>query len=128
MEAVSDIRNRYGSAALTAAVVVGIVLVLLGYKSVAKGFVLGTLFSILNFVLIAAFLPRTLGRTRRQTFLFSLFSIGFRFSLLAVPLILSLRSEALSVMGVVPGLLMVQGAIVADHLYRLVADRRKPPA
>jgi ATP synthase protein I len=128
MEAVSDIRNRYGSAALAVAVVVGILLVLLGYKPVAKGFVLGTLFSILNFVLIAEFLPRTLGRTQRQTFLFSLLSIAFRFSLLAVPLILSLRSEAFSVTGVVPGLLMVQGTIFADHLYRLAADRRKPPA
>lgn len=128
MEAVNDIRNRYGSAALATAVVVGLLLVLLGYKALAKGFVLGTLFSIVNFVLIAQFLPRSLGRGRRQAVAFSLVSIGLRYCLLAVPLVVSLRSDAFHTAGVVPGLLMVQATIFADHFYRVLADRRKPSA
>jgi hypothetical protein len=128
VEGVSDIRNRYGSAALAAAVILGIVLVVFGYKPEAKGFVLGTLFSILNFALIAAFLPGTLHRTQRQAVWFSLFSIALRFSLLAVPLVIALRSVSFSLIGVVPGLLMVQATILADHFGRALMNRRRPPA
>jgi hypothetical protein len=102
---------------MLAALAGAVILLILGEKAVGKGLVLGTLFSVVNFVLMAQLLPLSVGSgSRNKASAAALGSILFRFAVLAVPLIISIRSESIHIIGVVPGLFMVQLALLFDHL------------
>lgn len=101
---------------MAAAIFVGFVLILAGYKPVGKGLVFGTLFSILNFILIGEILPLRMGRSRRGAFIVALASLLLRYALMAIPLAVSLASESFHVFAVIPGLFMVQAVILLDPL------------
>ncbi len=118
METVRAIRNKYCSQAMLAAVAVAVLLLLVGEKALGKGLILGTLFSIVNFVLMAHLIPRTLAGSRTVSSAAAFGSILFRFSLLAVPLVVSLKVDAIHFIGVVVGLFMVQLTLLFDHFVR----------
>jgi hypothetical protein len=117
-DAIRETQKKYGSMALIAAIFVGMFFILLGQKTIAKGLILGTLFSVLNFVLMGQVLPMMIGKTRRTSITYSLGSITFRFALLSLPLILSLKMEALNFAASVVGIFMVQITIFGDHILR----------
>ena len=103
---------------LTLAAVCGGVLFLLGFASEAKGFVLGALFSALNFFLMATFLPMRLGHGQSRSTAISLLSICLRLSLLAIPLILAVKLNQFSLVPTIVGLFMVQAVILVDQIWR----------
>ena len=111
-------QKKYGSTALILAIFTGMFFILIGQKAIAKGLILGTLFSILNFVLMGQVLPMMIAKTRRTSTAYSLGSITFRFVLLAIPLIVSLKTEAFSFAAVVVGIFMVQIIIFGDYILR----------
>lgn len=100
------------------AIFIAIFFILLGQKTIAKGLLLGTLFSVLNFVVIGEILPLLLDKSRRRSVVFSLFSILFRFGLLSIPLILALKMEALNFSAAAIGVFMVQLTIMSDHIWQ----------
>jgi hypothetical protein len=116
MESVKDTQKKYCSLAMIAAILIGLVMILAGQKPVGKGLILGTLFSILNFVLMGETLPIKMGKSRQKAFLFSLGSIGFRYLLMAIPLFLAIKMEQFNLVASICGLFMVQLMILADHL------------
>jgi len=120
-----ELQKKYGSRAMAVAIVVGLILVAVGYKPLAKGLVLGSLFSVINFVLIGETLPARLGKSRRKTFLVALGSILFRYGLMAAPLIVAIKMEQVELATTVAGLFMIQLMILGDHL--LDGFRRKHP-
>ncbi|MBW1888972.1 MAG: hypothetical protein JRF32_00975 [Deltaproteobacteria bacterium] len=115
---ISHTQKRYGTLSMMAAIFMGIFLILLGHKALAKGLILGSLFSVLNFVLMGEILPLLIGHSRKKSSLVSFGSIVFRHGLLAVPLILSLKMEWLDFTTTVIGLFMVQFMIMGDHLVK----------
>jgi hypothetical protein len=117
-DAVRRTQKKYGSMALIAAIFIGMFFILMGEKAVAKGLILGALFSVLNFVLIGQVLPMMIGKTRRTSTAYSLGSITFRFALLAIPLVLSLKTEAFHFAAAAVGIFMVQLMILGDHIVR----------
>ena len=126
-ETLRDIQKRYASRALYVALAVGGALIVAGCKPLGKGLILGTLFSAINFVLIGEMLPWQVdGRGGRRAIGRHLVGVGLRFGLIAVPLVWALRQPQFDLWGVVPGLLMVQAMILADHGVRrwLVRHRR----
>ena len=116
MESVKDTQKKYGSLAVTAAIFIGLVMILAGYKPVGKGLILGSLFSVINFVLMGETLPVKMGTSKHKAFLFSLGSILVRYLLMAIPLFLAIRMEQFSLIASICGLFMVQLMILADHL------------
>ena len=101
---------------MIAAILVGFVMILAGQKSVGKGLVLGTLFSVVNFVLMGETLPVKMGKSRHKAFFFSLGSILFRYLLMAIPLFLAIKMDQFILVASICGLFMVQLMILADHL------------
>ncbi len=85
-----------------------------------KGLVLGTIFSVLNFVLMGESLPYRLGKTKRKTFFVSLGSIYFRYIFLAIPLIIAIKSEEFNLFSVIVGVFAVQMVLLAEHLHSLI--------
>lgn len=109
--------QRYCSLALIMAVTVGGAMMLIGFRPIGKGLILGALFSVLNFILMATALPMRIGLGRGKAFFFSLGSIYLRYALLAIPLALSFKLDPIAVSTVAVGLFMVQIAILGDHLW-----------
>jgi hypothetical protein len=117
MEEVKDIQKKYSSHALIIAIAGAIVLILFDEKAIGKGLVLGTLFSIINFFIMAQTIPLRLAKARSRTRAnaFAFISIFLRFPILAVPLVISLKVDAVDFIGVVIGLFMVQLTMLFHH-------------
>jgi len=125
MESLRQTQKKYCSRAITAAIFAGLFLILVGQKPVGKGLILGTVFSIVNFILMAQMLPHRLGKSKNRTFLFSFGSIVLRYFLLAVPLIIAIKFDQYNFIAVVFGIFMIQFVILVDHLFSLIASRRE---
>mgnify|MGYP001828200513 CR=1 FL=1 len=118
MDPVRQTQKKYGSRAMTIAILAGLVLIMIGQKPAAKGLILGTIFSVINFVLIGQTLPLRLSQSKTRSSLLSLSSIVFRYALMAVPLILAVKLEQLNIAAVIGGLFMIQLVIIADQLIK----------
>ena len=118
-------QKRYCSAAITAAIFAGLLFLLAGQEPVGKGLILGTVFSIVNFILMGETLPYRIGKSKRKTFLLALGSIYFRYIILAIPLIMAIKFEQFNLFAVIIGLFLVQLFIIADHLFRYISSTRK---
>lgn len=119
METIRQLQKKYCSRAMAAAIAIGLVLILAGLRPVGKGLVLGTLFSAINFILMAEFAPHRIGRTSRKGFILSLTSIGLRYILLGIPLAIAIKFDAFDLIGAIIGIFMIQLVILCDHLLRM---------
>jgi hypothetical protein len=124
METIRAAQRKYGSRSMSTAIVIGMVFFLLGHTAVTKGLVLGTLFSVVNFVLMGETLPLKLGRDRRRTFLMSLVSLAIRYLLLAVPLVIAVKSVNFHLPATIVGVFMVQLMIFVEQLFRILPVNR----
>ncbi|MBN2419635.1 MAG: ATP synthase subunit I, partial [Deltaproteobacteria bacterium] len=94
------------------------ILFFMGQKDIGKGLVLGALFSVLNFVIMGILLDRQIAgaqnkfRARSKAFL----SIFFRLTILAIPLVISYKTESINFYGAVAGIFMVQFTILFNNL------------
>jgi len=64
MEPIRQTQKKYCSQALVAAIIAGLLFILAAQKSMGKGLVLGTLFSVVNFVLMGELIPLRLGQSK----------------------------------------------------------------
>jgi asparagine N-glycosylation enzyme membrane subunit Stt3 len=126
MESIRETQKKYCSRAITVAIFVGFFLIIAGQVSVGKGLILGTIFSIINFIIMGETLPLRIGKSKNKTFLLSLVSIFLRYILLAVPLIVAVKFDQYNLISVIVGIFMIQLFILADHLaIHINATRKK---
>jgi hypothetical protein len=125
MESSNQTQKKYGSRAMIVAIIAAFILIIAGLKPIGKGLILGTIFSVINFVLIGQTLPWRLSKTKRKTFFLSLGSVFFRYALLAVPLILAIKFEQFDLPAAIFGIFMIQLVILADYLLNLITSREK---
>ncbi len=121
METIRQIQKKYCSRAITAAIFAGLFLILAGQKPMGKGLILGTFFSILNFILMGETLPLRMGKSKGKTFMLALGSIYFRYIILAIPLIMAIKFEQLNLFAAIFGIFLVQIVILADHFYQYIS-------
>ena len=122
MESVKQTQKKYGSRAIWIAIIVGLCFLLAGQKPVGKALVLGTIFSVINFVLIGQALPLRIGKSKGKTIFISLGSIFCRYILMAVPIVVAVKFEQFDLVGAILGLFMIQFVIMADHVLKLVSS------
>jgi ATP synthase protein I len=77
---------------------------------------LGTIFSIINFILLGKFIPMTLRHSRTKAGLFGLISILIRLVILAVPMILAIKSSSFEFIAVVAGIFTVQAVTFIQYV------------
>jgi hypothetical protein len=116
VEQIKTIQKKYGSLAMLLALGVGIGLFLLGFTPMGKGLILGSIFSVANFILMAESLPSRVGVTRKKATVSSFLWILGRYGLLAVPLFVSMKMEQFNLWATVAGLFMIQMVILADGI------------
>jgi hypothetical protein len=110
---------------MAVAIVIGLGFYLAGQTAATKGLVLGTLFSVINFVLMGETLPLKLGRTQRKTVVFAFLFMVARYVLLALPLVIAVRSDRFHLVAAIVGVFMIQIVILLDHLGRFLPVIRK---
>lgn len=100
-------------------IMAGSLLIAANYSPIGKGLILGTLFSILNFILMGETLSRRMDSSVRKTFAHALGSILFRYTLLAIPFVAAVKSDMFNLFAVLAGVFMVQIMILLDHFTHL---------
>jgi hypothetical protein len=125
METVKQVQKKYISLTLTFSIGVALLLILMGHKPVGKGLILGAIFSVLNFILMGKSIVLKFGRSKAKTFSISIGSIIFRYLLLAIPLIIAVKTEQFNLVAAVLGIFMIQLVILAEHVLTLIPTVRK---
>lgn len=128
MESIRQIQKKYCSKAMTTAIVAGFVLILAGQNAIAKGLVLGTIFSIVNFILMGETLPLKLGKSNRMAFFWSLLSLLMRYAVVAIPLIVAIKFRQFNLIAVICGIFLVQAVILAETLLTTLSSFRNKQA
>jgi ATP synthase protein I len=128
VETLNRFQRQLTRKAFGASVLISVVLFALGYKTVSRGLLLGSLFSVVNFVLMTYALPRQVGYGRRKATGFAMISILLRFALLALPLLIAFKLPMFNWIAVTAGLFAVPLAIYIDKVFlqRLFANRVHP--
>ena len=124
METLRQIQKKYCTRAISAAIFAGLFFILFVQKPIGKGFILGAVFSILNFILMGEALPLKMGKSKGKTFVFSIGSFFFRYLILAVPLIMAIKLEQFNLFAVIIGIFFVQFFIFADHIFNYLSSAR----
>ena len=122
MIAIKRLQRRYGGGALTTAAVLGGAVYLAGYPAVARGLVLGTLFSAVNFLLLGNAVGRNLTERPRGR-VGPLFNRWGRYLLWAVPVILAVKWPSVDLPATIAGVFMVPLLIVLDSVHTLTRGR-----
>jgi hypothetical protein len=122
MESIRQTQKKYCSQAMAAAIIAGLLFILAGQKPMGKGLILGTLFSVINFVLMGELIPLQLGHSKPKTYLVSFGSIIIRYGLLTLPLLVALKFEQFNLWTVICGVFMIQIVILVDHLRKLLSS------
>ena len=125
MRTIKQVQKKYTSIALTLSITVGLLFILMGHKPVGKGLMLGTIFSVLNFILMGKTITLKLGKSKRKIFSISMGSIILRYLLLAIPLIAALKFEQLNLVAAILGIFMIQFVILSEHLLTLIPSLHK---
>lgn len=125
MESIRATQKKYCTGAITTAIFIGLFFILAGQKPIGKGLILGTIFSIINFIIMGETLPLRMGKGKNKTVLLSLGSIFLRYLLLAIPLIIAAKFEQYNFISVIVGIFMIQLFILADHFIILITASRK---
>ncbi|HUU80976.1 MAG TPA: ATP synthase subunit I [Acidobacteriota bacterium] len=113
---VNQTQRRICSSAITAAIAIAVIFIIVGEKAVAKGLLLGTLFSIVNFILMGKSIQLTLGISRPRASMIGFTSIMFRYVLLAIPLVVAIKIDSFNLVAAVVGIFAVQIVTLVDYL------------
>lgn len=120
MEQIRQTQKKYCSLAMSIAIFAGLSFILFGLKPIGKGLILGTLFSVLNFILMGETLPMKIGINRNKAMGLSFLSILLRYGLLAFPIALSIKMPQFNMVATVCGLFMIQFVILLDSVARMI--------
>jgi len=113
-----ELQKSYGTKAMVLAICISLVLLILGYKAACRGIVMGALFSIINFVLMAQTLHGKIRHDRTRATISALGNILFRYLFMAVPLFLAIKLPRFDLVATIAGLFAVQTVILANNFSR----------
>ena len=110
---------------MTCALALAFIFLFFHEKSIAKGIVLGTCFSIINFFLMGKSIPKILGRSRTKASAVGFMSILLRYFFLAIPLVIGMKYASFNFVAVVVGIFAIQIVMLVDHLaIKLILEKR----
>jgi hypothetical protein len=108
---------------LITAAIVAVGGLFVGRPAIAKGFVLGSLFSVANFLMMARHAVNGLGESQGKATAKRLFSLGLRMGILALPIYAAFRISELDLLFTILGVFNLQVSII---LHGLVIERLIP--
>ena len=103
----------------------GLILILGGLEPMGKGLILGTLFSVLNFVIMGETITRRIASSSNRAALRSGVSLVLRYVLLAVPIVLAIKFPSYHLVTTIAGLFMIQVLILAHHAGQAIYESKR---
>jgi hypothetical protein len=113
---VDQVQRRISSWAMIAAIVLAVIFIIAGEKAIGKGLLLGTLFSIINFFLMGKSISLTLGQSRSRASFVGLLSILSRYVVLAIPMVVAIKSVSFNFVAVVIGIFAIQIVTLVEFI------------
>jgi len=120
MEQLGSFKKTIVFQILVTAVLVSAAAVFLGFVSVAKGFALGSIFSLVNFLIMVQQAPKRLGKKTGRAGWENFMGLLLRMIILGLPLFLAIRFPAFNLIATVVGIFNLQLSI---FLYGLFVER-----
>ena len=120
---IKQVQKKLCSNALTLGIIVFTCFYVTGHIALGKGFLLGTIFGIVNFVVMGATIESRMVPSKNKRMLRALASIGVRYSIMAVPLFMAIKMDTFNVFATGAGLLSIQTLIIVDAIVKTVIDR-----
>ena len=111
-----QIQRRICFWAITSAIVLAVLFVFINENAIAKGLLLGTCFSIINFILLGKSIPMTLGQSRPKAGMIGFASILSRYIILAIPMVVAVKSVSFNFVAVVIGIFAVQIVTLIEYI------------
>jgi hypothetical protein len=93
---------------ITYSAAIAVTCLLFQQTAVAKGLIIGAIFSVINFVLLGQTIPLALFKSRAKAGMIGFSSILGRYVLLAVPLIIGIKLPSFNFVAVVIGVFAIQ--------------------
>jgi len=101
-------------------------LILIHEKAIAKGLLLGTCFSCINFLILGRSIVMTIGHSHPRAGLIAFTSMLTRYIILAVPLIVAIKSTSFNLVASIIGIFAVQIVTLIYYVViRPILDRRR---
>lgn len=114
MAVIDTLQRRYCTRALAVAVVLGLATHLAGWPAASRGLLVGSLFSVLNFILLGKELARHLDDAPQRGRVPKRIARVGRYLLGAVPVVLAIRLPAVDLPATVAGMFMVPLTILLE--------------
>jgi len=95
-------------------------------KAIGKGLLLGTCFSCINFLILGRSIIMTLGRSNSRAGLIAFTSLLTRYIILAVPLIVAIKSASFNLVASIIGIFSIQIVTLIYYVVvRPLLDRKQ---
>ena len=114
-EEVRKTQKKICSRAMISTVLISLALIAFDEKAMAKGLILGTLLSVINFLVMARSIPKSLGKTPAKARAIGFMSVLGRYGILAIPLVAGMKMDTVSFWAAVVGIFAVQIVILIDY-------------
>lgn len=122
---VKQVRNRICYWTMLSGICLALFFVLIRERAIAKGLLLGTCFSCINFLILGRSIVMTIGHARPRAGLIALSSMLTRYIILAVPLIVAIKSASFNLVASIIGIFSIQIVTLIYYVViRPILDRR----
>ena len=113
---------------MLAGICLALLLILFHEKAFAKGLLLGTCFSCINFLILGRSITMTIGHSNPRAGLIAFTSMLTRYVILAVPLIVAIKSDSFNLVASIIGIFSVQVVTLVYYvIIRPLLGRREAP-
>ena len=113
---INEVKKKICIKVLLLTLAVAVFFLILDEKTIVKGLALGSLFSMINFLLMGESIPLALGHTRVKAGVIGLASMVIRFLVLTFPLLVGLKSPSFNFAAVVVGIFSVQIVTLVEYI------------
>lgn len=123
---VKQVRNRICYWTMLSGICLALFFMLINEKAIAKGFLLGACFSCINFLILGRFIVMAIGRSHPRAGLIAFTSMLTRYIILAIPLIVAIKSDSFNLIASIIGIFSVQIVTLVYYVViRPILDRRQ---
>jgi hypothetical protein len=123
MEAIKQLQQRVVAVVFTVSAASGIGLIAVGQPRIGEGLILGSLFSIANFIILSQSIQRQMRRGPKSARRLAAMSRAGRYLLLALPVLTALKVDDFDLPATVAGVFMVQLTILASSVIGLLRGK-----
>lgn len=124
LRSIKEFNKKVCGGTLFLGLLVSLLFLMLGSPAISKGFLLGTCFSVINFILLSSFTPIPLGYERKRATAMYFGSILIRYIILAVPMVIAIKSDKFNLISTIIGIFSIQITIFSYYTAKPIVEKK----